>query len=91
MDVYSKRVSIFDVFFIIYLKYLLTADFANIFHDDLLLTLAISCIVLYFLIVHIYLYPDSIQEALAHTNTALKVSKFQNEFMKSSFLPKLKK
>ena len=73
MDVYSKRVSIFDVFFIIYL---LTADFAIIFHDDLLLTLAISCIVLYFLIVHIYLYPDSIQEALAHTNTALKVSKF---------------
>ena len=56
----------------IYLKYLLTADFANIFHDDLLLTLAISCIVLYFLIVHIYLYPDSIQEALAHTNTALE-------------------
>ena len=71
MDVYSKRVSIFDVFFIIYLKYILTADFANIFYDDLLLTLAISCIVLYFLIVHIYLYPDSIQEALAHTNTAL--------------------
>ena len=72
MDVYSKRVSIFDVFCIIYLKYLLTAaDFANIFYDDLLLTLAISCIVLYLLIVHIYLYPDSIQEALAHTNTAL--------------------